>query len=49
MTLGVYAKSMDWTEGEPERLRALVEGADWALTGTSATEKRIESVEREAA
>jgi hypothetical protein len=49
MTLGVYAKSMGWTEGEPERLRALVEGADWALTDTSVTELRIESVESEAA
>jgi hypothetical protein len=28
MTLGVYAAAMDWSEGEPERLRALVEGRE---------------------
>jgi integrase len=30
MTLGVYAAAMDWADGEAERLRALVEGDDWA-------------------
>jgi hypothetical protein len=49
MTLGVYAAAMDWADGEAEQLRALVEGDDWAPTGTKAAEKGIESIEREAA
>lgn len=48
-TLSVYAAAMDWADGEADRLRALVEGADWAPTGTKADEKGIESIEREAA
>jgi integrase len=43
-TLSVYARSMDWTEGEPERLRALVEGREWAPMGTSAADARIEAI-----
>jgi integrase len=35
MTLGVYAHLMLRTQGERERLRALVEGADWAQMGTN--------------
>lgn len=37
-TLSVYAAAMDWAEGEAERLRALVEGRDLALTGTGASD-----------
>jgi integrase len=37
-TLSIYAASMDWTEGEAERLRALVEGDPRAVTGTSAAQ-----------
>ena len=36
MTLGVYARQMRRRDGERERLRALVEGADWAPMGTTA-------------
>jgi integrase len=35
LTLAIYAREMDRRDGEPERLKALVEGADWAPTGTS--------------
>jgi integrase len=35
LTLAVYAREMDRRDGEPERLKALVEGTDWAPTGTS--------------
>ena len=35
MTLGVYARVMNRRDGEPERLRALVEGADWTALGSS--------------
>lgn len=34
LTLAVYAKAMNRRDGEPERLKALVNGEDWALTGT---------------
>lgn len=36
LALAVYAREMDRRDGEPERLRALVDGRDWALTGISA-------------
>jgi integrase len=35
LTLGIYAREMDRRDGEPERLRALVNGEEWAPTGTS--------------
>ncbi len=35
LTLAIYAREMDRRDGEPERLKALVEGAEWAPTGTS--------------
>jgi hypothetical protein len=44
----VYAAAMDWAEGERERLRALVDGTDWALAGTSVDTKAIEGIEAEA-
>lgn len=34
VTLSVYAQVMYRGEGERERLKAVVEGSDWALTGT---------------
>lgn len=37
LTLTIYAREMDRRDGEPERLRALVEGLDWAPAGTSAS------------
>ena len=36
LALAIYAKEMDRRDGERERLRALVEGTDWATTGTEA-------------
>lgn len=35
LALNVYVQAMLRRDGERDRLRALVEGADWALTGTS--------------
>ena len=37
LTLSIYAREMDRRDGEPERLQALVNGADEAPTGTSLT------------
>jgi len=34
MALTIYAREMDRRDGEPERLRALVEGDVWVPTGT---------------
>ena len=36
VTLSIYAQVMFRGEGERERLKALVEGSDWALMGTGA-------------
>jgi hypothetical protein len=36
LTLAIYAREMDRRDGEPERLKALVEGLDWAPLGTTA-------------
>jgi integrase len=38
LALAIYAKAMDRRDGEPERLRALVDGVDWAPAGTSSIE-----------
>jgi integrase len=38
LALAVYAREMDRRDGEPEQLRALVEGRDWAPTGTESAE-----------
>jgi len=35
LTLAVYARQMARRDGEPARLKALVEGADWTLTDTN--------------
>jgi len=35
LTLAIYARQMDRRDGEPERLKALVEGREWAPRGTS--------------
>jgi hypothetical protein len=37
LALAVYAREMDRRDGEPERLRALVEG-QWAQSGTETVE-----------
>lgn len=49
LALAIYARQMDRRDGEPERLRALVEGADWASTGTSTREAVVESAQRSVA
>jgi hypothetical protein len=33
LTLAIYARQMDRRDGEPERLKALVEGRDWTAFG----------------
>ena len=35
LTLAIYARQMDRRDGEPERLKALVEGREWAMLGGS--------------
>jgi hypothetical protein len=35
LTLAIYARQMDRRDGEPQRLRALVEGRDWVTTGST--------------
>ena len=35
VTLGIYAKVMDRRDGEPERLKALVEGRELVATGST--------------
>jgi integrase len=46
VTLSIYAQVMFRGEGERERLKALVEGPDWALLGTDAPEKAPEPGEQ---
>jgi hypothetical protein len=43
LALAIYARCMNRRDGEGERLRALVEGRDWARAGTSAAEGLSES------
>jgi integrase len=42
LTLTVYAREMDRRDGEPERLRALVEGRGWAASGQQGAEIEVE-------
>jgi hypothetical protein len=35
VTLGIYGKVMHRRNGEPERVKALVEGREWVATGSS--------------
>lgn len=35
LTLAIYAHQMNRRDGEPERLKALVEGVDWAAMGSN--------------
>jgi integrase len=55
LTLAIYARQMDRRDGEPERLRALVEGREWAAMGsndssrTSAVGAAAEAAERKSA
>ena len=48
LALAIYARCMDRRDGEPERLRRLVEGSDWAPTGTSGPETAVQERERAA-
>jgi hypothetical protein len=45
LALSIYAKTMDRRDGEPERLRALVQGEAWAPAGTSVAETTPEAIE----
>jgi hypothetical protein len=46
LALAIYAHAMRRYEGENERLRALVEGSDWAPAGTSALNSSRDLVDR---
>lgn len=35
LTLAIYARQMNRRDGEAERLKALIEGRDWAATGSN--------------
>jgi integrase len=45
LTLAVYAREMDRRDGEPERLKALVEGRDWAASGQQEASTMVEAVD----
>jgi integrase len=47
VTLGINAKVMDRRDGEPERLKALVEGPEWVATGSSASSGALPHDRRE--
>lgn len=49
LTLAIYARQMDRRDGEPERLRALVEGREWTAMGSSGHLTRFEPSRRQAA
>ena len=49
LALAVYAQEMDRRDGEPERLRALVDGRDWPLAGISAVAVTVDRDEKVAA
>jgi|SRR5215217_3361118 integrase len=49
LTLSMYAKAMQRRDGERERLRALVDGQQWAPTGTSPISGDTDSSDRAAA
>jgi integrase len=49
LTLSLYARAMQRRDGEPERLRALVEGAEWAEVGTSSAADRFRAPGQRAA
>jgi integrase len=44
LTLAIYAREMDRRDGEPERLKALVEGADWAASGQQEAPEAVDAV-----
>jgi integrase len=46
VTLSIYAQVMFRGEGERERLKALVEGPDWALLGTEPAEEALKAGEQ---
>ena len=49
LTLAVYAREMARRDGEPERLRALVEGANWAEVGRTGDVAAFDERKRETA
>jgi hypothetical protein len=46
LTFSVYAREMRRRDGEKDRLRALVQGAEWRGTGSSGLPAGIEAGER---
>jgi integrase len=49
LTLAIYAREMDRRDGEPQRLRALVNGEEWAPAGTSTAGEALSTPDRVAA
>ncbi len=49
LALAIYAREMDRRDGEPERLKSLVSGENWASTGTTKEIVTAEGVEKLAA
>ena len=49
LTLAVYARQIARRDGEPERLRALVEGANWQRIGSGANVVELSDRQRRAA
>ena len=49
LALAIYAREMDRRDGEPERLRALLDGTDWATTGTDTSDADTKGSLEEAA
>jgi len=35
LTLAIYARQMDRRDGEPQRVKALINGLEWAATGSN--------------
>jgi hypothetical protein len=49
LTLSVYARQMARRDGEPERLKALVEGANWQRIGSSTNVVEFDARKRQTA
>jgi len=41
LTLAIYARQMDRRDGEPQRLKALINGLQWATTGSNSDAARV--------
>jgi hypothetical protein len=49
LTLAMYARQMNRRDGEPERLKALVEGANWQRIGSSTNIVELSARKRQTA